>query len=190
MKPGALIGGAGVLCGILLLAAPVAGQIDAEVRGGVTVGNHTGTAAGLDLVPKLSYEASMVVGVRQGVAAYAALVRTAFGCEEGFCLERDPTVVGTHGAVGVELRRGIPWLRVGFLYGTTKVGAEADASDAGAGVLGAVGLTLGSGRLRFVPGVSLRRFSAGTATSAEHVTAVAVGLGVRVRLGGTGDGAP
>jgi len=181
MIPGFTVVSVGVLCA-LLLSTPLSGQIDVEVRGGAAIGSHTGTAAGLDRLPRFSYEALVLLGVKPGVGVYGGFVRTAFGCEEGFCLDRDLTVVGQHGAVGVELTRGSPWLRLGLLVGVTEVGTEGEASDLGLGVHGALGFTIGSGRVRFLPGLSYRRFSAGSQASPDHATAVTVDLGVRVRM--------
>lgn len=185
MRPGAAVVPAGVLCA-LVLSAPLSGQIDAEIRGGATVGSHTGTAAGLDLSPSFSYEALVLLGVKPRVGVYGGFVHTEFGCEEGFCLDRDLMVVGKHGAVGVELTRGSPWLRVGLLFGVTEVGTEGEASNLGLGVHAALGFTIDSGRVRFLPGLSYRRLSAGTQAGPNHATAVTVDLGVRVRMGSGG----
>jgi len=183
----ARVGGAlrPALCALLVAApaAPVAAQVDMEIRGGAAVGSHTGTAAGLDLAPRLSAEVILAHEVKTGLRVYVGFLRTAFGCEEGFCLDRDLTVVGRHGAVGVEIARGSPWLRAGLLYGSTKVGTEGRADDAGLGMQAAFGFTLGSGRARFLPGLSYKRLSAGTAAGSGHATALTVDVGVRMLLG-------
>lgn len=176
---------AGTLTAVCLmaLAGPLAAQTGIELRGGVAVGNHTGTAAGLDMLPKPSFDALLVRGLKPGLGLYGGFARTAFGCEEGFCLDRDLTVVGTHGVLGAEISRSIVWLRAGLMFGSTKVGSEGEASDPGLGVQGALGLAVGSGRVRFLPGVSFRRFAASSSLADDHVTALTADLGVRVGFG-------
>jgi hypothetical protein len=171
--------------GVLLLHGAAAGQTNVEIRGGLAVGSHTGTAAGLDFAPSLSYQALVLRQMAPGLSVYGGYVHTAFGCEEGFCLDRDLTVVGNHAALGVEVRRGSPWLRLGFLFGATEVGTEGEAPDAGAGVHVGGGFTIGSGRVRFLPGVSYRWLTANTPSSSDHAVALALDLGVGIRLGST-----
>ena len=81
-----------VALGAALAHAPAAGQTHAELRGGLTVGNHTATLAGLDIAPALSFEALLIQQVTPRLSVYGGYLRTAFGCEEGFCLDRDLTV--------------------------------------------------------------------------------------------------
>ena len=171
--------------GMLLLRGPAAAQTHVEFRGGLAVGSHTGTAAGLDAAPRLSYEALVLRQVRPGFSLYGGYVHTAFGCEEGFCLERDLTVTGNHVALGVELRRGSPWLRLGLLFGATEVGTEGESPDAGVGIHAGAGFTIGSGRVRFLPGVWYRWLKADTPSSADHAVALALDLGVVIRVGST-----
>ena len=171
----------------MLLHGAAAGQTDVELRGGLAVGGHTGTAAGLDFAPSLSYQALVLRQMRPGVRIYGGYVRTAFGCEEGFCLDRDLTVGGNHAALGVEMRRGSPWLRLGLLFGSTEVGTEGESPDAGVGIHAGAGFTIGSGRVRFLPGVSYRWLTANTPSSSDHAVAFALDVGVGIRLGSMED---
>jgi hypothetical protein len=182
MRAGMMAGTAAVLC-TLLLSNPLSAQWNAEVRGGVSIGSHSGAAAGLDVVPRLGYEALVVRSVTPGVGIFGGFAHTRFGCEEGFCLDRDLTVSGMHGTVGAEMARGILWLRAGLLFGVTEVGTEGEASDPGVGVRAGFGLTFGSGRMSFRPGVSYRRFSANMPEGSDHATALTADVGVRMRLG-------
>jgi len=169
--------------GAVWVHGPAAGQTHAELRGGAAVGNHTATAAGLDLVPALSYEALVMRRIRPRLSVYGGYVRTAFGCEEGFCLDRDLTVIGNHGVLGAEGRLRGAWLRLGVLFGVTEVGTEGEAADPGPGIHAGAGYTFGSGRMSFLPGLSYRWLSAKTSSSSDHAMAVAVDLGVSIQLG-------
>jgi hypothetical protein len=176
------------LVGGLLANGDLAAQVRAELRGGLAVGSHTGTAAGLDIAPSVSFEALIVKPLGERLSVYGGLVRTGFGCEEGFCLERDVTVTGTHGALGVELGREGPWLRLGALFGRTEVGTEGEPSDLGPGVHVGAGLRWGSGRVLFMPGASYRWLSANSPAGSEHAVALALDLGLSVRLGSVSSG--
>ena len=65
------------------------GRIAVEVRGGMSVGNHSESAAKLDVVPKPSFDAVLKVEVIPTLSVFGGFYRTTFGCEEGFCTERD-----------------------------------------------------------------------------------------------------
>jgi hypothetical protein len=182
MRSGFAAGSVAVL-GALLLSSPLAAQWNVEVRGGASVGSHSGTAAGLDVAPRLSYEALVERVVKPGIGVYGGFAHTRFGCEEGFCLDRNLTVSGKHATAGVELAYSRLWVRAGLLFGVTEIGSEGEASDPGVGVQGALGLTLGSGRVSFLPGMSYRRFSADMPGSSGHATALTADVGVRMRLG-------
>lgn len=172
--------------GAFLLFDGASAQTRFEIRGGLAVGSHTATAAGLDVVPALSYDLLLLRQVSSGVSVLGGFSHTAFGCEEGFCLDRDLTVVGNHGMLGAEFRRGSPWLRVGLLVGATEVGSEGESPDMGVGVHTSAGFTIGTGRVRFLPGASYRWLSANTPSSSDHAVALALDLGVSVRLGASG----
>jgi len=169
-----------------LVHGSAAGQTHAELRGGLTVGNHTATAAGLDFAPALSFEALVVRRITPRLSVYGGYVRTAFGCEEGFCLDRDLDVTGNHGVLGGEAAMGGAWVRLGVLFGVTEVGTEGEPADPGPGIHAGAGYTFGSGRLGFIPGLSYRWLPASTSSSSEHAVAVALELGVRIRLGSLG----
>ncbi|WP_420635141.1 hypothetical protein [Candidatus Palauibacter sp.] len=142
------------------------------------VGNHTSTAAGLDWVPELSYEIRVARQLRPEVALTAGFVRTAFGCEEGFCRGSEPTVTGNHATLGAEWSWAWLWGRAGALYGTTRVGTAGEAPEAGFGLEAGAGIRIRFGRLRVRPGVSWRRLSADTPSRADHAVAVGVDLGI------------
>ena len=169
--------------GAVLVHSPAAGQTHAEIRGGLMVGSHTGTAAGLDFAPALSYEALVMRQITPRLSVYGGYVRTAFGCEEGFCIEQDLIVTGNHGVLGAGARKGWAWLRLGVLLGVTEVGTEGESPVLGPGIHAGAGFTFGSGRMRFSPGLSYRWLSAKTLSSSDHAVAVALDLGVGIRLG-------
>jgi len=172
-----------IVLGAVLVPGPAAGQTHAEFRGGLTVGSHTATVAGLDVAPKLSYEVLIMRRMAPRLSVYGGYVRTAFGCEEGFCLDRDLTVTGSHGVLGAEVRAGGAWLRLGVLFGVTEVGREGEPADLGPGIHAGAGFTFGSGRVRFSPGLSYRWLSAKTPSSSDHAVAVTMDFGVGIRLG-------
>jgi hypothetical protein len=126
---------------------------------------------------------------------YGGYFRTSFGCEEGYCKDRDPsiTVVGNHGVLGVEWgppgmkqSAAIPWVRGGVMFGSTRAGTEGDDPEPGIGFHVAAGLTVGSGHFRFMPGLSYRRMSATQGADKGHATALAADLGFAYQLGGGG----
>lgn len=175
-----------VLAGAVVTPAPAAAQFQAELRGGLTVGSHSASAAALDLVPAMSFDVVVKREMIPSLAIFGGFFRTSFGCEEGFCKDRDILVVGNHGALGAEWSGGVPWVRAGLLFGTTEAGTLGDAPEAGIGMHAAAGLSIGSGRFRFLPGVSYRWLSASTASASDHAVALALDLGFGIRMGGGG----
>ncbi len=190
-----------VLLGLALCAPPATAQslagglFQGEVRGGLTIGSHSGSAAALDVAPSISFDVVVRRQVTRSFAAYGGFFRTAFGCEEGFCTEREVVVVGNHGALGVEWGSGGPWLRAGLLVGSTEgrsgvaaggVRGTESSPEVGFGVHAAGGLTVGAGRFRFMPGLSYRWLSAKTAAESDHAIAFALDLGVGFVVGGGG----
>jgi len=159
------------------------GTIQVEARGGLTVGSHTASWAALDIAPAVSFDLVVRRQMWPSFALFAGYYRTAFGCEEGYCTGRDITVTGNHGAFGAEWGSGGAWLRLGALFGTTSAGTDGDDPEMGAGILGAAGLTVGSGRVRFLPGVSYRWMSANSASDADSAIALALDIGFRVHWG-------
>lgn len=171
---------------VALLPGAARAQTTLEVRAGMAVGSHTATAAGLEMKPALSYAAVLTRELSPRLALFGGWFRTAFGCEAGFCTGRDLEVVGSHGGAGAQLTFGGAWVRGGLLVGTTEVGEGGEAPELGAGILAAAGLSIGSGRVRFVPGVSYRWMAASTPSSPDHAVALAADLGLAVRVGGGG----
>lgn len=180
MKGWQLVG----LAAVLLVHGTAGAQMQAEVRGGLTVGSHSASAAALDIAPAVSFDVVLKRQVTPSIAVFGGYFRTAFGCEEGFCKERNLTVVGNHGALGAEWGTAGTWLRAGALFGSTRVGSEGESPEPGVGAHAAAGLNIGIGRLRFLPGVSYRWMSAATATSSDHAIALALDLGFGILLGG------
>lgn len=172
------------LTGAFLVPGTAGAQMQAEVRGGLTVGSHSASAAALDIAPAISFDVVLKRQMTTSIAVFGGFFRTAFGCEEGFCKERNLTVVGSHGALGAEWGTANTWLRAGALFGSTRVGSEGESPDPGIGVHTAAGLNIGIGRLRFLPGVSYRWMSATTATTSDHAIALALDLGFGIRIGG------
>lgn len=166
------------VAGTLFAGGGARAQTSVEVRSGLTVGNHTSTAAGLEWVPALSHEVRIARRLRPPVAVSAAYVRTAFGCTEGFCRGTEPTVTGQHAALGAELSHGWLWGRVGVLYGTMRVGTEGETPKAGPGLEAGAGFRIRLGRLSVGPGLSWRRMSADTPSSTDHAVALGFDLGV------------
>ena len=172
-----------IALGAALVHSPAAGQTHAELRAGYTVGSHSGTAAGLDMAPALSYEALVIHRLTPLLSVYGGYARTAFGCEEGFCQDRELTVTGNHGVLGAEARKEWAWARLGVLLGVTEVGTEGESPDMGPGLHLGAGFTLGSGRLSLMPGVSYRWLSGKTPSGSDHAVALAGELGVAIRFG-------
>ena len=162
----------------------VANEMQAEVRAGLTVGSHSGSAAALDIAPSLSFDVAVRRQMWPRIALFAGYYRTSFGCEEGYCIDQNVSVTGNHAAVGAEWGSGGPWVRLGLLLGAVSAGNDGDPSKFGMGILGSAGLRIGSGRVRFLPGVSYRWLSAGTTSESDGAIALALDLGLAVRVGG------
>ena len=160
------------------------GALHAEFRGGITVGSHTGSYAALDIAPALSFDVTLVREVAPALSAFAGFYRTAFGCEEGYCKDRDVTVIGNHGGVGAEWRFRAARLRGGVLVGTTSAGSLGEDPKVGLGLQFGGGLSVGVGRYRFLPGFSYRWLTAATQTESDQAVALSLDLGVGIRLGG------
>lgn len=166
------------------------GEVEAEVSTGVTIGSHSRSAAALDVVPRLSIDIVLKRWITPNVSVFGGYLRTAFGCEEGFCTGADLTVVGSHGALGVELLPklawldGQPWLRGGVLFGSTEAGTEGDDPEPGLGMLFGVGATVPFGRLSLMPGLSYRWLTANTVSSTAHAIALSLHVGIGIKLSG------
>lgn len=166
------------------------GQTAVEVRAGASIGSHSASAAALDIVPKPSFDLVVKAEVIPTLSAFGGYYRTAFGCDDGFCIKRDVTVVGNHVAVGAEWVPDIPqllfqpWLRAGFLFGTTEAGTEGEAPSAGIGADAGVGLEVALGRVHVLPGVSYRYLTANTESSTAEAVALSFHVGLAIGLGG------
>ena len=167
------------------------GEVEAEVRTGVTIGSHSRSAAALDIVPKLSFDVLVKRRLVPHLSVFGGYFRTAFGCEEGFCTGTDLTVVGNHGALGVQWDptvswlQGEPWIHAGLLFGSTRAGTEGDQPRPGVGMLFGTGATVGFvGRLVFMPGLSYRWLTANTVSSTAHAIALSLHLGFGMKLSG------
>ena len=166
------------------------GQSGVEVRAGASIGSHSASAAALDVIPKPSFDLVVKTEVIPTLSAFGGYYRTAFGCEEGFCTKRDLSVVGNHVALGAEWVPRLPqllfqpWLRAGFLFGTTEVGTEGDPPSAGMGADVGVGLQIAMGRVLVLPGASYRYLTANTESSTAEAVALSFHVGLGIRLGG------
>lgn len=161
-----------------------------EVRAGASIGSHSASAAALDIVPKPSFDVVIRGEVIPTLSVFGGYYVTVFGCEEGFCTERDLSVVGNHLAVGAEWMPDLPqlvvqpWVRGGFLFGTTEAGTEGDPPSAGIGGDLGVGLEVALGRLLIHPGVSYRYLTANTESSTAEAVAMSFHVGFGMKLGG------
>ena len=177
------LGVAAIIC--TAVSTPVAAQrVIGEVRLGATVGSHTATAAGLELLPGASLGVLVEVSVNGPVGVYAGLVQTTFGCDAGFCTDRDVVITGRSAAGGIALRRGRVWTRLGLLYGVVQPETEESSSAAGLGFDGSVGIEFRIARVIFSPGIVLRRHDGGDDPNTERAVSLGLELGMAFLLGG------
>lgn len=161
-----------------------------EVRGGMSIGNHSESAAALEIAPRPSFDLVVMTEVMSALSVFGGYYRTTFGCEEGFCTGRDITIVGQHGALGArwtpELGQSVvgPWVRAGLLVGTTRAGTEGALPDIGIGLDLAAGLERDFGRWSALPGVSYRYLTANTPGGSAYAIALSAHLGIAIELGG------
>lgn len=175
------------LCLVMtLVPAAAIGQTHAELRGAYTIGSHTATAAGLEMVPAISFEVLASRQISPLFSVYGGYARTSFGCEEGFCVDLNPKITGNHGVLGAQAHKAWAWARLGVLFGKTEVGSGGEAPDMGPGLHIAVGGLVGTGRFQLLPGVSYRWMAASIPSSSDHAIALGLDVGVRYRLGGPG----
>ncbi len=174
----------GVLLGLAALAAAApagAQQWAVEVRGGGAVGSYTATDAGLDVVPQLSFGATVERRLMPMLSAYVGFSRSAFGCEEGLCTGRDVTLTSQAITVGGRYALGPVWGRAGLAMGTLQVASDAQTEThdmalgwdlaAGASVPLAPGFSVR-------PGITYVRHGAGDG----HVALLAAEVGVVMRF--------
>ncbi len=174
----------GVALGICVtVSTPVCAQrVTGEARLGTTVGSHTATAAGLEMLPGPSIGLLVEVGVNELVGVYGGLVQTSFGCESGFCTNRDVVIKGRSAAGGIALRRGWAWTRIGLLFGVVEPESADSSSAAGIGLDGSVGVEFRIGPVIFTPGAVLRRHDGGGGANSERAASVGVDFGIAFLL--------
>lgn len=166
------------------------GQVGVEIRGGMSIGKHSESAAAMELAFKPSFDVVLKTQVIPTLSAYGGYYRTAFGCEEGFCTGRDITIVGNHGALGAQWIPDLPqlalgpWLRGGLLVGTTRAGTDGASPNIGIGLEISAGLQRDFGRWSALPGVSYRYLTANTASSSAYAVALSAHLGIEIEVGG------
>jgi hypothetical protein len=171
----------------LLAARPAAAQLTIEARGGFSIGNDEAAASRLEPRPRPAVSLVVEYPATRLLSAYAGFSRAAFGCEEGFCTDRDVSFASSGVDAGVRLHLPrLPWLRAGVLYHslttTTHAGPAPGESSSGKGF----GYELGAGftipvvrGVRLLPGLAYRTHSA---ESGDHVSIAAAELGVAFRM--------
>ena len=165
-------------------------QLRLEVRGGLSIGSHSEAASALDLAPKPSFDLLVRKDVIPTVSVFGGYYRTTFGCLEGFCTDRDITIVANHGAVGAQWVPDLPqlllgpWLRGGLLVGSTRAGTEGADPNIGFGLGFGVGLQSQMGPMLFRPGMSYRYLTANTAANSAYAIALSFHIGLEFALGG------
>ena len=167
-----------VLMVVGLLAFPAIGQaqIELEARGGLAVGSHSSTYAGLDLLPRPSAELfGKLNWNRYSLIAGGSFAM--FGCEQGFC-QGPSTVRVTLGSVlaGLEVRYWRAWLRGAAGRGLTDIRGERKPGNA---TLLSTGLRIDIGHFALTPGLTYRWMSGKTET-----LALSADLGLAYRIGG------
>jgi opacity protein-like surface antigen len=170
----------------LTAAAPLAAQLSLEVRGGAAVGNASQSLSGLDMAPRPAFGAGFSLPVRGPATAYAAYTRSAFGCEEGFCIDRDVTFVSHGVSAGVRLEHGqLPYLQAGLLYHAldTRARTGGDSGEAGIGYELGVGYAVPlTPRIAVTPALTYRRHDAVSGGVDGYAALVTGEIGVRFRL--------
>ncbi len=177
---GIWLGAAASIC--LTVSTPVAAQrVIGEVRLGTTVGSHTATSAGLELLPGPSIGVLVELSAMGPLGVYVGLVQTTFGCDSGFCTDRDVVITGRSASGGIALRRGSGWTRLGLLYGVVQPDTQS-SSSAGLGLDGSVGFEFRVGRVNLSPGIVLRRHNGGGAPDSERAVSLGIELGLALLL--------
>jgi hypothetical protein len=177
--------------GIMLLSGwstplPAAGQTFAvEARAGGAVGNYTGTAAGLELAPRLAGAVAVEARALRFASPYVAFTWAGFGCRDGFCTDRDVSLVSRGAGAGVRWHGTTPWIRTGLVYHSLHVrsvaGEESGDPALGFEVAGGASIRVGRG-LELTPQLSYTRHPART-EQRGHAALLGAGLGLRLRFG-------
>jgi len=176
---------------LVLTSGSVSSQAYADLAGGMAIGSHTATAAGLDFAPELSYEAGLSVRLTPRIGLFAGYAHTAFGCVNGYCQQVEPVISANHGQLGVEYSFGRAFLRVGGVYGSSKGTPTfqgippGETTDPGVGILVGWGLALGGERFSVRPMLSYVRFPADDAAAGSgSATGISGKLGFRIGIPG------
>lgn len=189
------VGAVGRIAGVLALAAvalvvrPAAASAQRfaiELGAGAAIGTYSESGAGLETVPGPAFEALLQAALTESVAAYAGFSRASFGCDEGFCTDRDVTFTSQGLVVGARWSQGLPWVRAGLALQALDVDARSASESADVGLgwdLGA-GLEVGVSGVRFRPGLVYRRHRAETGLGGGHVAILLAQVGVAIGLGG------
>lgn len=176
---------AGVLPAAGIGPAPAAAQeLVVELRGGAAVGSYTGTGAGLDPLPEAAFGGTIEYWPAPWGAAYVSFTRASFGCEDGFCTDRDVTLTSQGLVVGGRWARGALWARGGLaLHGLRIQARDVDVRlDQAPGLELGAGLELPLGGALLRPGLTYLRHGAEDAGVAGHAAVLAAQLGVAVRV--------
>lgn len=176
----------GAIVLVLAAAAPVSAQrFSAELRVGGAIGNYTQTDAGLDIVPAPAFAATVEVGLTESVAMYVGVNRSSFGCEEALCSGRDVSLTSQGVLVGARFSPGFAWARAGIAIQALRVASDAavETSDPAIGQELAVGASIPVGRnFEVRPGLTYLRHGASTDEGDDHVTLLALELGLAMAL--------
>lgn len=169
-------------------AAAGAQLLKIELKAGAAVGNYTDTGAGLDMVPQPSFGALLELWPTATLAGYLGFNRTSFGCEEGFCIDRDVSLTSQGLVAGARWSPRLPlgpWVRGGLAVQSLAVdatGAE-ESFDPGLGFEVATGIDFSvGGTFRIRPGVTYMRHDASTSLGEGHVALLALEIGAAVEL--------
>lgn len=158
----------------VLLPIRADAQMEVEARGGLAVGSHSTTLAGLEILPRPAGELLLKYHMAVDYTAFAGYAGTSFGCETAFCSERT-TISGNHLVAGIEYHHEWLWGRVGGLLGAVAIEGT---TNTGMGAYAAGGLRLYTGPIVTLPGISYKYMKAGDA----HAVSFGLNLGIEVPI--------
>ena len=166
----------------MLVAITAEAQTHVEIRGGATIGSHSGSRAGLELVPGPSLDVTVRRDLTGNLSVYGSFSRLEFGCEDQFCAGSEPTITGNHGVLGAEVGWRNLWARAGGMFGTAAMSVTDDAQT-GFGMQGSAGLRFDvRGAVQVVQAFTLERMQSRTAVGTDWATAVSFDLGLAYAL--------
>lgn len=175
-----------VLLALAATALPARAQLALEVRGGGTIGNHAPAAAGLETVVGPAWAVALEQRVLPLASLYLGYSRSSFGCEQGFCTDRDVSFTSHGLAAGARLHpRGLPWLRAGALYHGVETRAEgaSESREAGPGFEVAAGFVIPlPGPASLLPGLAYRRHSSRGDDASRPTSLLGAELALRIPL--------